>query len=625
MSEHWYLTSFSIQERQFFSWQLSQVARFLKPIFVLPPPIMNEKASNVHTFGHTSRPINPQSVCVVGSGPVGLAFALRLANAGQAVTLIDSRNFASHDQGRELTCGTIVSAAKSKDRTDPSLIEKGTLYGSRDYMTYSRYIGSGGNACRWNVVWRPSAAGRVRIVAAAPDDFKARPELDIPAWVTPGEEIYNRYGDALKFFDLDTHDFNVDNYQDLSQPFPLSDSLLHTKLFHFARADAIRQNRMNEVLSHPGIDVRSDLHLLRIETDKQEKVTALIACQKNSREIRIEAAHYVLALGGIENSRQLLLAKEEGSLADPHDVFGRWFCDHPHTRLGYLIGNDPKALVESAAWYDFQEVQGTPIMRGHEIDPGVARELGILRFSIDLVGRPFGDGSKTGTAIAEAWDASRQRDLKKLIPHLPQLAATPMRSLKLAYEALNKPIHNTGKGGWSHSSDSYHDIESLAVEAMFEQRPSRDNRVRLGTKCDRLGRPLPVLQWSWSRQEVNSINRAADLMADIFNKTRIGSFKTMRSLGQGEVPRAGSGFHHMGGTRQSADPSNGVVNAENRVHGVENLTLIGTSVFPNSVGYANPTLTAVADAMRVADHLALSRNVGSGNRVRTLEAIGQAS
>ena len=75
----------------------------------------------------------------------------------------------------------------------------------------------------------------------------------------------------------------------------------------------------------------------------------------------------------------------------------------------------------------------------------------------------------------------------------------------------------------------------------------------------------------------------------------------MQELGQGDVPRAGSGFHHMGGTRQSIEPADGVVNAENRMHGVENLTLIGTSVFPNSVGYANPTLTAVADALRVAD------------------------
>ncbi|MEM8614605.1 MAG: GMC oxidoreductase [Cyanobacteria bacterium P01_H01_bin.105] len=547
------------------------------------------------------------SICVVGSGPVGLAFALRLANAGQAVTLIDSGKFASQEQGRKLNHGTIVSAAKAKDRTDPDLLEEGTLYNSRDYMTYSRCLSSGGNAHRWNVASRPSTKGRVRIVAGALADFEARPELGIPAWSASGNEIYGRYDDALAFFNLADHSFNIDNYQDSFHPFPLSTASFHTKLFHFAQADAIRSNRMSEVLAHPGIDVRSDLHLIRIETDKQERVSALVVCNKDKQEIRIKTAHYVLALGGIENSRQLLLAKNEGALSDPHDVFGRWFCDHPHTRLGYLTSHEHEALVDTAAWYDFQDIQGTPIMRGHEIDPEIAKRLELLRFSVDLVGRPFGDCTETGVAIAEAWNASRQRDLKGLIKHLPKLAATPIRSCKLAYEALNNPIHNTGKGGWSDPSERYHSVESLAVEAMFEQRPSPDNRVRLGTKRDRFGRQLPVLQWSWSRQEVDSINRAADLMAEAFHKAGVGSFVTMRSLGQGEIPRAGSGFHHMGGTRQSHDPADGVVNAENRVHGVENLTLIGTSIFPNSVGYANPTLTAVADAMRVADHLAPSK------------------
>ena len=568
---------------------------------------MKEQDFDINASTEVVRPVDPRSICVVGSGPVGIAFALRLANAGQTVTLIDSGKFASNNRGRELNRGTIVSAATAKDRTDPDLLEEGTLYNSRDYMTYSRCLSSGGNAHRWNVASRPSKKGRVRIVAGALADFTSRPELGIPAWSVSGTEIHSRYGDALAFFNLADHNFVIDHYQDSFDPFPLPTSSFHPKLFHFAQADAIRRNRMSEALAHPGIDVRSDLHLIKIETNKQEKVTALVVYHQKKREIRIEAAHYVLALGGIENSRQLLLAKSEGSLSDPHDVFGRWFCDHPHTRLGYLISQDRKALVDAAAWYDFQDVRETPIMRGHEIDPKVAKELEILRFSIDLVGRPFGDCTKTGVAIAEAWNASRQRDLKGLVRHLPKLAATPIRSFKLAYEALNNPIHNTGKGGWSDSSARYHSIESLAVEAMFEQRPSPDNRIRLSSKRDSLGRQLPVLQWSWSRQEVDSINRAAELMVDTFQKAGVGSFVSMRSLGQGEIPRAGSGFHHMGGTRQSDDPAGGVVNAENRVHGVENLTLIGTSIFPNSVGYANPTLTAVADAMRVADNFTQSK------------------
>ena len=65
----------------------------------------------------------------------------------------------------------------------------------------------------------------------------------------------------------------------------------------------------------------------------------------------------------------------------------------------------------------------------------------------------------------------------------------------------------------------------------------------------------------------------------------------------------GGGRHHMGTTRMHADPKRGVVDANCRVHDVENLYVAGSSVFPTS-GAANPTLTLVALALRLADHLA---------------------
>lgn len=565
---------------------------------------MKEIVRNANVSSAFNKHINPKSICVVGSGPVGLACALRLANTGQAVTLIDSGDFASQDQGREFYLGTVVSAAKAEDRSDPNLIE-GTLYTylDREYLAYSRNLRSGGTSWAWGIQWRPSAEGRVRIVPGALADFEARPDFGIPAWAAPAADVYNRYEDALEFFDLASHSFKVDAYQDSLHPVPQLNASLPTKLFHFARANVIRHQRMDDVIAHPGIDVYSGLHLVRIETDYQKRVTALIACSQDGSEIRIEAEHYILALGGIENTRQLLLAKNDGALSDPHDVFGRWFCDHPHVRLGYLNQVDNTAFTDVTAWYDFQEIQGTPILRGHELEPNAAREFGLLRFSIDLVGRPDYYCSQSGVSMAKALDALKSRDGKALVASLSGLASSPTRLLQLAHHAKNT-AHGTYLGGWSDPSMRLHSAESLAVEAMFEQCPSPDNRVRLGTKYDRLGRQLPVLQWSWSRKEVDSINQSTEFMAEAFKKSGVGSFVTMRDLGQGEIPRGGSGFHHMGGTRQSDDPAEGVVDANNRVHGVENLTLIGSSIFPNTVGYANPTLTAVADALRVADLLA---------------------
>ena len=60
--------------------------------------------------------------------------------------------------------------------------------------------------------------------------------------------------------------------------------------------------------------------------------------------------------------------------------------------------------------------------------------------------------------------------------------------------------------------------------------------------------------------------------------------------------------HHTGATRMHRDPALGVVDADCRVHGVANLHVAGSSIFPTS-GSANPTLTIVALALRLADHL----------------------
>jgi choline dehydrogenase-like flavoprotein len=74
------------------------------------------------------------------------------------------------------------------------------------------------------------------------------------------------------------------------------------------------------------------------------------------------------------------------------------------------------------------------------------------------------------------------------------------------------------------------------------------------------------------------------------------------------IPVAGSiinadAHHHLGTTRMHRDPRRGVVDPDGRVHGTANVFVVGSSVFPTG-GYANPTLTVVALALRLADHLA---------------------
>lgn len=548
------------------------------------------------------RVVDGETVCVMGSGPVGLAISLRLADAGRPVVLVDSGRFAAGGQDPALTGGRVTAAADAADRTDDTLLESGSLYQylQPNYLQVSRYLGTGGTANRWLVRARPDGERLVRLAEGDRADFAARPGLDIPGWAVPAERVTERYGHALAFFGLPGHDHEP---APNAGAFALDRTLLRPTTFRFGPADAVLRARLAEVANHPAIEVRSGVHLVAIDTDRGDRVRSVSVSNPAGEVTTIAADHYVLALGGIENARQLLLAAEEGRLDDRNDVFGRWFCDHPHGRLGFLSDVPAADHRAIAAWHDFQEGEGSPVLHGYELTPEAARDRDLLRFSIELVGRPAGFRSRSMVALAAAVDGVWGRDPRAVLAALPDLARAPVLSLRLASDAARDRLHGPHLGGWSDPAAALHPTDTLAVEAMFEQRPSPDNRIRLGRKRDRFGRRLPSLQWSWSSREVTAIERSAELVAAAFDATGRGRFVTMQELGQTGIQRAGSGWHHLGGTRQCGSPEGGVVDADNRVHGVANLTVAGGSVFPNTVGYANPTLTAVADAIRVADRL----------------------
>jgi len=134
-----------------------------------------------------------------------------------------------------------------------------------------------------------------------------------------------------------------------------------------------------------------------------------------------------------------------------------------------------------------------------------------------------------------------------------------------------------------------------------EQQPNLDSRITLSHRRDRFGSPLARLDWQPTEGDRRSIERSVELLDAGLRAAGIGHiihpFGSERPL----VTFVGN-WHHMGTTRMSSDPAEGVVDATGRVHGVENLYIAGSSTFPTA-GFANPTLTIVALAIRLADEL----------------------
>lgn len=273
---------------------------------------------------------------------------------------------------------------------------------------------------------------------------------------------------------------------------------------------------------------------------------------------RVAARRFVACAGGIENSRLLLWANAQsgGRIVPEPAALGRYWMEHPHFTLGHV-------LLEGDLPFDFDE-KGTVFL-----SPTAAamREQGLLDIGLRL------HPAKEGVT-------------RKLITELACVA--PGLGEKV-FRRFGKRL-----------------VCGLSLRASWEQPPRAYNRVVLGDRLDAFGIPRTDLHWYLEDFDRRTPRIAAHLLAAELAARGIGRLRTERWLEGFEdfpVDDESGGNHHMGGTRMSHDPRRGVVDTDCRVHGMGNLYVGGSSVFP-SAGFANPTLTIVQLALRLADHLA---------------------
>jgi choline dehydrogenase-like flavoprotein len=454
----------------------------------------------------------------------------------------------------------------------------------------------------WCVRARVDAPLTVRIARPERVDFEAQDDYDIPKWPVAFDEIDGYLDQACEFFGLGDSAFDP---PDNSHHYLLDRQVFEPRYFHFADASTIHQDRLHEARETDNIELRTGWTLLDVKTDPgKSRVTRLTFVDTEGQRFTMAPKQVVLATGGVENARILLNAVDEGQVADPHDTLGRWFMDHPHARLGILIPHGD--VREAGRFHDFHERDGRSVLGHYSLSGAAVRSENLLRFSLTLVGKPTVTSTNAAAAGARLVNSRYAMPTPvELSKQLVALAKDPRSTIQQLRDKFGPgPRHHTALGGWSDPNTAVADVGVLAIESMVGQRPSRDNRIRLGAVRGRLGKREAQLQWSWSRPEVDSYWRSVDLVREHLDRLQVGKFLGAAELGSGQVPHAGTGWHQIGGTRMSQDPSKGVVDAQCRHHQTENLFIAGSSVFPSTVGYANPTLTLAAVALRLGDHLA---------------------
>jgi choline dehydrogenase-like flavoprotein len=153
-----------------------------------------------------------------------------------------------------------------------------------------------------------------------------------------------------------------------------------------------------------------------------------------------------------------------------------------------------------------------------------------------------------------------------------------------------------GGAEWSRHPQPSSVFDAVRLLMNVEQFPNPDNRVVLGSACDRFGVPRATLHWRWTDRDQGRLLKLRDVLRDGIEGAGLGKVEFA------DVPPNPLAHHHAGTTRMHADPRQGVVDSDGRIHGMENLYVTGGSVFPTA-GFANPTLTIVALALRLGDHL----------------------
>jgi choline dehydrogenase-like flavoprotein len=494
-------------------------------------------------------------VCIVGAGAAGITLARDLSGNNRRIALLESGNFDFDADTQKLYAGEVVGQAYTP-------LERDRL----------RYLG--GTTNHWE--------GSCREFDAA----------DLADWPFGVDELAPFYRQAHDICQLSSHSFAPQDWStDEARPLQLGEGAgVKSGVFQYSAPTRFGTVYRSDLASAPGVTVYLNANLVQIDTnDAASSVIGLeVACLNGNRG-RVRARHYVLAAGGIENVRLLLNSDrvQQSGLGNQYDLVGRYFMDHPFVPLASTIV--AHAASPEMGFYDQH------VARGHIIE-GYISASDEVRRKERLP--PFAIGIRPAGGLVDAGVGNM-----KLPPTLRNLMSENFANGLTYYlprwlDRLESPVRWMNQRMWRNPPGTYTTVYTCGPD------PDPESRVTLIGTVDALGMRETRLNWRLPASFERDMQRAHELLGQELGRSGIGRLRIESSATTGYDPikDLGEGHHHMGTTRMHDDPRRGVVNADCQVHGIANLSIAGSSVFPT---YAcdDPTMTIVALALRLSSHL----------------------
>ena len=488
-------------------------------------------------------------LCIIGGGMAGIAIARELLASGEEILVLES------------------GGEKADPRTQALYEGKGTMRDaegrSRDMTSYlpnSRVRAFGGSGNVWG-----GKCGRLD-----PTDFEAREWIPDSGWPFDRDTLDPFYDRASAHLELPSFRRDLIGGDPARPPVTVGDGTTFETVprFHSPVTGARSKEKFDafrySITASPRVTVclNANVTQIRLAPDGRA-VTGLEVRTLDGKRHEARADHYVLATGGMENARLLLHSNETApaGVGNGRGLVGRYFGGHLNASRnegaeGPTSGVAFPSLGQSFDLYtsdDLRKVWGI-----WNATPGAQRRH----------------------RLPNVWAA--------FVPRWYESTAS-----ERGVQALGRAVGGRAPAGTS---------EFVPMRIMAEQPPDAESRLTLDPgERDALEIPRLRLDWRLNARFFDGLERSAVLLARSLGESGVGRLRWPLPR-EGMLPRLNPARHHMGTTRMHTDPARGVVDEQCRVHGVDNLHIAGSSVFPTG-GIVNPTLTIIALAVRLADRL----------------------
>ena len=520
-----------------------------------------------------NRTVVETEICIIGAGPAGITLAREFDSQKFRVVLLEGGGLAYDRAGQALYRGENI----------------GLAYEDLDEMR-SRYFGGSSNC--WGGFCRP----------LDPHDFETREWVPNSGWPFQRDELLPYYRRAQSVLQLGRFEYDPRQWEAwANRPdarfLPFDRNRAVSLVAQLSPPTRFGQIYGREIARSANVTAFLNANVTEIETPGHGRtVTGLQVRTLAGRAFQVVGKTYILATGGVENARLLLVSNryQAGGVGNQNDVVGRYFMDHPRIHCSTIAFNDPKSFGKAydlhVAFTGGMLANGTKISGFFGLSPETQRAERVANVRCYALSRFLGDNGNSYSALKQLYQIRHRPNMLRrryrsavadAIGNLPNIAILAL-GLKFKPRLLAR---------------------GFTLETVVEPSPLPESRVTLGSERDALGLRQVKVDWRVGELEKRTVRRMHEILGEEMERIGAGTVKVQAPNEGDPWPDTLNGcWHHMGTTRMHTDPRYGVVDPTCRIHEMENLFIAGSSVFP-TCGSDMPTLTITALALRLADHV----------------------